>query len=151
MFQIKCVSRSGSNGITNTVKRDMDALSNMTQPNPPIQTIQCVKIKQISFNKSRLGIKTHNHMFFPWVLYIIKSKEKHWSFTCGFFILCIDPKCSQKLSVMLYSYNDNHYWDCCLGHYHCTFEYAVLVDFSHRYLIYKWVIIISQWWEGTRT
>ena len=100
MFQIKCVSRSGSNGITNTVKRDMDFLSNMTQPNPPIKTIQCVKIKVKSFSKSRIGIKTHNHMFFPWGLYIIKSKEKHWSFTWG-FLLCIDPKCSQKISAVL--------------------------------------------------
>ena len=36
-------------------------LSNMTQPRPPMKTIQFVKIKIKSFNKSRIDIWTHDY------------------------------------------------------------------------------------------
>ena len=84
-----------------------------TYENNPVCENQNKIIQQVK--NRHLNTWLQNYLFFPWGSYIIMWRKKHLSFTCGFFLLCIDPKFLQKLNAMLHSYNDNHYCDCCFG------------------------------------
>ena len=92
-----------SSAISNTVKRDMDVLSNMTQHSPSNNTIQFVKTKTKSFNKSRIGIWTHDHMFFPLriIYYQVKGESliiQLWIFfTVHWSQMFIKVKCHAAL------------------------------------------------------